>query len=263
MKILLNMMVLVCMPVMAMAQINSDSADLIFTTNGSEVVRMTTTGVLDISGSIKLKNNTATCNGSTEGILRYNSGDVELCDATSWKAIPTYPIGYFVLSSSTWNGNLGGAAGAAALCLTELTNENWLGKADATISASTVEAFILNPTITPNADYRFATAGDITAGGSSFITDSAGVGPNNTNTWAGATYFNVSTSYWTGWNGNNSLSWGPIDATTVYDCNGFTNSTTSFRGERGRSASASRSRWNLTSRTCNSTYQLICIVNPA
>lgn len=91
----LNIMVLafILMPLTAMAQINSDSSDLVFTSSGSEILRMTTSRTLDISGSIKIKNNTGTCNGAREGILRYNDSNnfLELCNGTMWRKLLVNP----------------------------------------------------------------------------------------------------------------------------------------------------------------------------
>src|SRR5690348_14102921 len=66
------------------------------------------------------------------------------CDGTSWIALSTKYLssgggcstcGYFVMSQSTWNGNLGGGSASLstidATCLTELTtNTGWQGYAD-------------------------------------------------------------------------------------------------------------------------------------
>ncbi len=47
---------------------------------------------LDVSGGVKLGDVT-TCGVSNEGTLRYNSGEVQYCDGTSWKPLgPTTPI---------------------------------------------------------------------------------------------------------------------------------------------------------------------------
>jgi hypothetical protein len=47
---------------------------------------------LDVAGGVRLGDVT-TCDGSNEGTLRYNSGEVQYCDGTSWKTLePTTPI---------------------------------------------------------------------------------------------------------------------------------------------------------------------------
>ena len=46
--------------------------------------------------------------------------------------LPTSSDGYFVMSKSTWNGNLGNVSGSDAKCLTDLTaNTGWRGYTDA------------------------------------------------------------------------------------------------------------------------------------
>ncbi len=44
---------------------------------------------LDVNGDIKIGDSSATCNGTTEGSMRYNSTDkaVEVCNGTSWLAM--------------------------------------------------------------------------------------------------------------------------------------------------------------------------------
>lgn len=56
------------------------------------------------------------------------------------------PVGYVVLTGTTYNGNLGGLAGADTKCLAELQNMPWNGKADATerglLNSNNVKAYI-------------------------------------------------------------------------------------------------------------------------
>src|SRR5258708_40002302 len=89
-----------------------------------------------------------TCSTPTgkESDIQYNFDyhTYQFCNGTSWIAYgpggcftpqtgayqPTIPAnsGFFVLTSTTYDGNLGGLAGADAKCLTELTgNTNWRG----------------------------------------------------------------------------------------------------------------------------------------
>ena len=76
-------------PALAQAQMNSQGADMVFEVNNNEVMRLTQTGLMDVSGTLKLKSSTATCSGTVEGVLRYNSTTkvAELCDGTDWKAL--------------------------------------------------------------------------------------------------------------------------------------------------------------------------------
>ncbi len=192
------------------------------------------------------------------------------------------PVGYFVLSSATYNGNLGGLAGANALCLTDLTNNNWNGKASAgTLSADRVKAFLCEDmlgancqTPAPNTQYFFARSGSLTSGGSSFSTTAntyVGYGPYDSSDWSLPGFFDGTYSYWTGrryvsgasasnyWRENED------ESTGVTTCNNWTDLTAAVTG---RSAYASPGvtttlRWNNSSSlACNNSLKLICMVTP-
>ena len=131
----------------------------------------------------------------------------QFCNGSNWVkfgggsrvTMPTSSDGYFVMSKSTWNGNLGGSLAAAdAKCLTELTtNTGWRGYPDANsrgiLTSGKVHAFICaheaagicNATVA-STTYYFAYAGDATKGGASFTTDSGGIGPNDSADWSDA-----------------------------------------------------------------------------
>ena len=161
----------------------------------------------------------------TESDSFYN-GDYhtyQFCDGTNWMPSwwveggtgtvsgaysPTTPPrnGYFVLTSTTYNGNLGGWLGANASCLTELTtNTTWKGYSTANsngqLVASKVFAFICDgficSNLMPATTYAFAHVGSATDGGNTFTTDNSGIGPNDSADWSGANYFNGSYTYWT------------------------------------------------------------------
>ncbi len=44
-------------------------------------------GAIAAGGAVPIGTTTATCDGSTEGQLRYNSGELELCDGSDWNVI--------------------------------------------------------------------------------------------------------------------------------------------------------------------------------
>lgn len=114
------------------------------------------------------------------------------CTATGSYS-PTTPSGsgHFVLTSTTYNGNLGGLSGADARCLTELTtNTSWRGYASANANgqlvAGTVHAALCISNCTnlmPLTTYFFAKVGDASAGGASFMSDSNGLAPNDSANW--------------------------------------------------------------------------------
>ncbi|MFT7432964.1 MAG: hypothetical protein ACI9TY_000589 [Alphaproteobacteria bacterium] len=69
------------------AQINTSSGDLIFQVSGQEVARLTSSGVLEVSESIKIGGGVATCDASKEGVIRYDdaSKSLSFCNGTNWK----------------------------------------------------------------------------------------------------------------------------------------------------------------------------------
>ena len=143
------------------------------------------------------------CNGTNW--IAYGGGGS--CGAASAGYSPTVPagIGYFVLTSGTYTGNLGGLSGANSTCLTELTtNTGWLGYSTANgngqLVAGKVLAFLCDGNIcnnlVPLTTYYFANAGNSAAGGASFTTNSSGFGPGDNADWAAANYFSGSYFYW-------------------------------------------------------------------
>lgn len=219
---------------------------------------------------------------NTDG-SRFNGASVGC--STSYKYIcmvhpgneSSMPAAYFVLTNSTWNGNLGGIAGANAKCLTELTtNTNWKGYATANANgqlvASKVKAFICDGNtndggtntcndLMSNQTYSFAKVGDSNAGGASFTTNGSGKGPLDTANWSGASYFSGSYSYWTARN-DDSFSNSVWGASQYYACNAFTSGSSGASGMVGVAGSTSLTRWKSATQTCNNSYNLICYVNP-
>src|SRR6185436_2727999 len=107
----------------------------------------------------------------------------------------------FVLSGGTYPANLGGLSAANAMCLNDLQNNSWLGRANANLNATTVKAFLCTGStcnnLYPSTTYTFASASSPAFGGATFTTDGTGAGPGNTGTsWSGSTYFGGSQAYW-------------------------------------------------------------------
>jgi len=166
-----------------------------------------------------------TCNSGTNGLLWFDTStnQPEYCNGTSFVQFagttgdqpPTAPeggIGYFVITQTKYNGNLGGLDGASAACLTELTtNTNWRGYADAQsrgmLDIAHVQAFLCDGgawaaifcnNLLPLTTYYYARVGNTNAGGASFTTNQygEGPGPNDTNSWASANRFGGAYTYW-------------------------------------------------------------------
>ena len=213
------------------------------------------------------------------------------CDGTQWrKAQGTCAFlpgsrgsGYFVMTQSTWNGNLSRQVGANALCLTELTtNTNWKGYSDANsrglLISTKVRAFLcdagtgcMNPL--PNTTYYFATVGDAAAGGASFTTDVDGRGPGDSANWSGASYFNGNYTVWTGrgdnFGGVNTATlWNTITIENSHNCSFWTDGSGTVAGgvggEKGVTANTNSNRWGggIFQQDCSVLSHLICMVDP-
>jgi hypothetical protein len=234
---------------------------------------------------------TGTCDSSHAGLIQWSSPNFQVCNGAAWSSVlfpvtaPAYTSppnnGYFVLTASTWNGNLSsggysGTVGADALCYTELTSTytSWKGYSTANsngqLVANKIHAFVaandLGPTnanLVPNATYAFAYAADGTKGGATFTTDSSGLGPNDSNNWSGSTYFGASYSYWTGRLANTSTTWGGASAGTANLCTAFSVGTSSVNGIIGSSNNTNNFRWNSSSTTtCDNMEHIICAIDP-
>lgn len=244
---------------------------------------------------------TAPCDGTTEGALRWNSTDKlhEMCDGAGWRRMlaqgtgpgtPSIPVagsGYFVVTAGIWNGDIKTAGGmgtpyasADALCLSDLTDNDWLGKDDAVangqLTSGNVRSILCSydwcPThLMPNATYYFAVSGSPAAGGASFTTDATGRAPGNAQHWSGANYFNGSKEYWshrsmdsdsdtlwqnTGWGYSYSCAPGGNSATM------WTSSSGSLNGLIGGSNYNNRNRWRAGGASCDQLKHLVCFVNP-
>ena len=245
-------------------------------------------------GAVLIGYDNRNCDASLEGSIRYNSAisTIENCDGSEWKKIiassatgdpstPSPSDGYFVLTSGTFSGSMGSITGANASCLTDLTNNDWLGKADAQarsiLDAAHIVAFLCAPSPTPicqsplpSVTYRFAVSGDATKGGATFTTDGSSVGPGNTQSWSGTNYFDGSKTYWTQMATTSSTQWSntadPSGASAGCSAGGPFTSWNSTSGTRqavvGTSNASNETRWNNALATCGTLHRLICMVHP-
>ena len=238
-------------------------------------------------GGIRIGTSTTPCTSGVAGAIRWSStSDLhEVCDGVEWRALltdllstggtPVTPtgVGYFVLTSGTWDGNLGGMNGAADKCLADLTANNWMGKADATtrgiIDFEHIKPFLCGgshgcPYAVPNVAYYFAVSGDATKGGAFFTATSAGNGPNDASAWSGSTYFDGTKDFWSGNNNanGNSLFGNSAGTPTVIRCNGWISNSAAHGGTIGLSTATTSGRWASTTPTCDNTKRLVCFVHP-
>lgn len=239
-----------------------------------------------VSQPLYLGSTTATCSSGTEGQQRYNatSKAMEYCNGSAWTGLvsvqstpsPTAPSGsgYFVLTGTTYNGNLGGLPGADSRCLTELatTYTTWNGYTDANsrglLIAAKVKAFLCNGTVCNNlmplTNYYFARANSTTAGGAFFTTDSSGLGPQDAANWSAANYFSGTYSVWSNRATTGGTLWSAATAGAATTNHCTTWSLASGSGGRyGAVSNTTALRWNAgASLTCDNNLSLICFVNP-
>lgn len=185
----------------------------------------------------------------------------------------TYP-GYLVMTSSNWNGNLGGLSGADSKCLTELTTyTSWLGYSSANAAgqlvSGKVHAFLCDGStcnnMMANQSYSFAKVGSSGVGGASFTTDAGGLGPNDGAAWSAGSYLSGTYSYWMG-RGSWYSNWASFPyAGSGYNaeqCGAWNQSSNSYGGHVGNSGYVDASRWDLNSIGCDQLRSLLCFVNP-
>lgn len=241
------------------------------------------------AGSVIIGLDDSPCDNSRRGAIRYESVSNyhEYCDGTQWKkfvassstgdpSIPPAGTGYFVLSNSTWDGNLGGLAGADAKCLSDLTGNDWLNKADAVarglLTASNVRAFLCLHAgtcrnTTPLATYTFAVSGNNALGGASFMTYSDSTGPGNNQNWTGTNYFGGNVEYWSARDPSNGTNtdkqWGSATCCGgALDCGDWTSSSSGVSGIVGISLHTDGGRWRSSQANCNVPKRLVCMVHP-
>jgi hypothetical protein len=177
---------------------------------------------------------------------------------------------FIVLTSSTYNGNLGGLSGANSNCLSDLNANNWQGKSDVTLNSTTVKAWLCDGSSCQNPQastgYVFARSGSTTSGGASLFTDASGLGPyvdwtaqSNVSPWSASIYFNSTNPYWTARATGTNTAWGSAGSTDT--CTNWTSSNSGKKANRGDETSTTPTDWWAAGTTaCNSTRRLICLV---
>ena len=227
----------------------------------------------------------------TPGQFIYNSDyhTFQFCNGTNWVKfgggssvpLPGPSDGYFVMSKSTWNGNLAGLAGADAKCLTDLTtNTGWHGYGDANargiLTSGHVHAFGVcvstgghTNNLSPNTQYFFADTNNSWSGGASFTTNSSGYGPDDSADWSTSSYFGSDYVYWTNIGTGTSTLWDGSQCTNTSGaaCADFSYTGTGYNGAFGESKSGytGSNRWiapDIYGLHCDTTRHLICFVNP-
>ena len=173
---------------------------------------------------------------------------------------------FFILSSGTTDGSMGGLSGADSFCLSDLQGSSWKGKDSVNLSAATVSAFLCDTSTcqnpVPNKTHYFARSGSASSGGGSFIADSNGHGPGDRADWEDSDYFDItfSTGYWTGRTGSTNTLWDDDLPTSGQSCNDW--SGTSGTGKEGSTNWDDSTRWSATgTELCNRPERVICLVH--
>lgn len=178
--------------------------------------------------------------------------------------------GFLVYSATSYNGNLGGLAGADSLCLTQVNSNDWMGKSSAgTLSANRVRAFLCDSTkcrnLLPLTTYSYAAAGQVGTGGGTFVSSNVSRGPGESATnWNASTRFGSTGGTLYHWSGRLDGASDTLWPTTVSgsNCTDWTSSSSGVNGDRGERASSNKTRWRQGSQGCNSSHRLLCIVDP-
>jgi hypothetical protein len=208
---------------------------------------------------------TTSASGGTPHSIQADLGGV----TAVWTVTTATPTGAFVLSSASHLGDFGGLAGADSFCLSDLTANNWLNKANFTLDSAHVKSFLCTNTtcnnLLANTNYQFALSGSPGTGGAVFTTNGSGRGPGDANAWTDSTRFNNTAGYFTN-RGNfvDQTLWDTVPA-GGNSCVNWTSSAGGGNvGTIGSPGATNRSRWAASSATCDAggSYRVICYVNP-
>lgn len=175
--------------------------------------------------------------------------------------------GYFVMSQATYDGALGGLAGANAKCLGDLQANDWRGKtqamANGQLTSAGVTAFLCDGANCQNAavhsTYVYARAGLAASGGSSFTANFDGHGPGDTLNWDDSDTFSADLFTWTGRASVSSSIWGGAD---VNHCGAWSSNAAGDSGRDGSTNFTTNRRWDNATVQCSSVRHLLCLVHP-
>jgi hypothetical protein len=269
----------------------ASNSNFVYTAAGNVGIGTTSPGTaLDVNGGIRAgsASTVTTCDATREGVQRYNYANhaIEWCNGSSWitatSVSGTTPTptgmggtGYFVLSSGTLSGNMGGLAGADAFCQNDLTANSWMNKPGA-LNTTKIFAYLCDNAscrgLLASTNYYYGVSGNSALGGAFFTTDASTFGPHDGYQWNVANRFGISApAYWTGPRGygtNSSTDWywtNTVDTGVVpaWDCNSWTDNSSGNTGVLGTPANTDYTRFtNGGFSYCNVAQNIICVVNP-
>lgn len=233
-------------------------------------------------GSLRLGSTDAACTATLEGAIRWSSSlnTIEICDGQSdWRLVvsagnsgavstPSPQPGYFVLSKDAFDGARGGRAAIHDLCLQQLQDNDWMGKADAAarglLNATHVKPWLCFggycEELAAGASYKFAVAGNASVGGGSFTAglDSLTL---DSQAWNGPAQFGATYTYWTGREAGTAT----VPGESSYSPCGWWNANDdvwNVSAATGISSSSTDGRWAAAGPTCANTHRFICVVHP-
>ena len=222
-------------------------------------------------------NDTASCTSTNAGEVIWNGTVMEYCNGSAWtqfepaQGTPVVTAssgsGYFVMSYGTYTGL--SLSSADSTCLSDLTtNTGWKGystaNANGQLIASKVHSFYCSSSacnnLMPLTTYYFANAGNSSAGGAYFTTDSNGIGPYDNNNWSAANYFSGNYTYWSDRGTSSSTQWTNSNQGNNADCGIY------GWGDYGQSSYTDSNRWAISNdpevQCPYTSYYYICYVNP-
>lgn len=219
------------------------------------------------------------CVNTTAGKFNYDFwlGSYKYCNGVDnqWHQLTT-PTGYIVRTSTAnlFATGFGSLGGANTKCVNELNSASnfWLGKDNvgSSLPVSRVTALLCDNINCQNAKpstlYKFAVVTQTSpsssgAGGSSFTSDTNGLGPNDAADWSGGTYFGTLDSSWTGRAaGGSTTVWPNTPAgSTCSNWNAGTNATNTTYAIAN---STGAPRWSSSTVGCSASERFICLVTP-
>jgi len=71
---------------------------------------------LEVVGGVKIGNDAGACDADKTGTLRYNSGNVQYCDGSSWQAVGGASYTYYCYDSTSSIQGAGGSAAGGPVC---------------------------------------------------------------------------------------------------------------------------------------------------
>jgi hypothetical protein len=195
---------------------------------------------------------------------------ITVTGATTFTYTPLSNPGGSATAKGTYCPNSGGITQANEICVNDLTGNNtWWGyspaNANGLLTSGHVTAFLCDNSTCNEPDasktYYFANGSDSGAGGATFTSTAAGLGPNDTALWSQANHFAASVGAWTGRGLGTASLWPATNSGNT--CSSWTSNSASVTGTSSFPfGNGTTSRWDYQASACNGVSNLMCLVNP-